>query len=147
MNTNPNADRELRDREPSTGHEQEERRDVALASVLPPHGARHTRVLKVALSPVEIIERALSMAQLQGAIEKRESERQEANRCIREGLRAMREEVSRMGRVMAEKAEPREVACEVRWTDGRMDVVRLDTGEVIESRSASDPSAHGEREP
>lgn len=46
-------------------------------------------------------------------------------------------EIARIGRILELGAEPRQVECDVlmNWEDGRIETVRLDTGEVVDSRA------------
>jgi hypothetical protein len=100
--------------------------------------------LPVRLDEVTLKERALELA---GKIEEHdrlEKDRKEQAKAMKEEVDAAGNEVRRLAGIVKTGEEPREV--EVRWdpnhAERTMELLRLDTGELVRSRPMDKPEIH-----
>lgn len=100
-------------------------------------GKRFDRWLPVTLTENEILERSKALAETLQTKRRVENEKANEMRNYGEQLKDLAGEIAKLGQVVATGEESRSVNCEQRHNEGRIEVVRLDTGEVIESREAS----------
>jgi hypothetical protein len=104
---------------------------------------RITRALKVNLTETELAERSARMAQLIREAGERELARKDADSRAKKVIAEIEATVSSLAIEVNEKAETRAVECRLR-RDERMrtiEVIRLDTKEVIEIRPMTDEEA------
>lgn len=105
-----------------------------------PEAKTGVREVRFHLTPEELADRAQRLAAACNGI----TELDERHADIRAGLKAERKEAvaewRRLTRVVSEGAEWREVAVEERPDYSRrcVDIVRMDTGEILESRAMTD---------
>lgn len=95
-----------------------------------------TRTLPVELTQAELLDRGEALALGRGSRNEWESDRKETAARYRERLDLLDAEIDRLAGIVREKAEPRPVECRsVRDIErGVVEVVRTDTGEIVESR-------------
>lgn len=94
------------------------------------------RTLPVQLTVPELIERGYMLAQQNDRRSDIEGDKKEANEDFKKQLEIVGTEIWRLKRIVLQKAEPRPVKCrEIRdYRRAVVEVVRLDTGELVESR-------------
>lgn len=94
------------------------------------------RNLKVELTHDEKYDMGLKLAKEHGEIVKATEAKEEVSATLTAELKAARARASSTARVLANGYEFREVECEWRYTpeERRADLVRLDLGEVVETR-------------
>lgn len=95
-----------------------------------------TRTLPVRLTERELLDRGESLALERFARNHCDAQRKAAAAGFKEQLEVFEAEIDRLAGIVREKAEPRPVACRnVRdMNRGVIEVVRTDTGEIVESR-------------
>jgi len=95
-----------------------------------------TRTLPVLLTDRELLDRGEALALERFARNHCDADRKAAAAGFKEQLEVFEAEIDRLAGIVREKAEPRPVECKnVRDLDrGVIEVTRLDTGEIVESR-------------
>lgn len=93
--------------------------------------------LRCALHPAEVAERADRCAIKMGERDKVAIELKVVSAELRTQIKALEGEISSLGRMVREKVETREVECKEVEAFGQnaVQVVRLDTGEVVRERA------------
>jgi hypothetical protein len=96
---------------------------------------KETRKLPVTLTEVELTERRDALATRDQERVKIEIEKKAASRAFRERLKPVVEDITRISGEIISRTEVRDVECEVRdsLVNGQVEVVRLDTNEVIDT--------------
>ena len=95
-----------------------------------------TKYLKCALNPTELLARAKSLAHANGEIKSVTAQLAEAKANLPKKIAELEAEQGRLAQIVANEAELRDVPCLQRWTeDDRIEVVRLDSMEVVELRA------------
>lgn len=98
---------------------------------------KESRILPVALTPDEVRERGRMLARELGEMQQLEADQASQRKEMKEDLEEQSGKVSGLGRVVREGLEHRPVECECRLNMalGLVEEIRLDTGEIIASRS------------
>lgn len=100
---------------------------------------RSTEELRCPLTGEELAERGADAARLCVAIENLEEERKLASREFREQIAVRKKELRAVVAQIRERVEERLVPCESRpdYEAGVMQTARLDTGEIVRTRTLS----------
>lgn len=94
------------------------------------------RTLPVKLTVPELVERGYMLADEQTKKRSIESAKKSANEDFKAKLETAEEEIARLTRIVHQKAEERPVKCREKRDYKRsvIEVIRLDTGEIVDSR-------------
>jgi hypothetical protein len=96
----------------------------------------HTRTLPVRLTQAELLERGKALALVRQDCNHIESDMKLTVRAFKDRIEIREAEIDRLAEIVDLEAEPRPVECRnVRdMNRGVIEVVRTDTGEIVESR-------------
>ena len=99
-----------------------------------------TRTLPCVLTDDELLARGDALARQHAAIKDEEAAQAGEKKRMKEALDELTGEQARLARIVRDKAEPRDVECRIvhDYATQAVQVVRTDTGEVIESRAMTD---------
>lgn len=99
-----------------------------------------TRTLPVTLTDSELLERGDQLARAHQAVTDEEARQKTEKERMKDALGELEGAVRRLARIVRDKAEDRDVECRIvhDYLANAVQVVREDTGEVIESRAMSD---------
>lgn len=99
-----------------------------------------TRTLPVRLTEDELIARGDALARQHQVVRDEELVQKGEREAMKQRLADLESEQARLARIVRDKAEPRPVECRVvfDYAGNAVQVVREDTGEVIEARAMTD---------
>ena len=101
---------------------------------------RETRLLVCDLTEDEISERAKQLAVSKGEMEQHQLHAKEIKADLKKKGEQLRAQISQLARACREGKEEREIVCELLYDEDELtvDVVRVDTGQVVSSRPMTD---------
>lgn len=105
---------------------------------------RFNRWLEVKLTEDEVLERSKALAETIQTKRKVENEKANDMRAYGEQLKDLSGEIAKLSHVVSTGEESRSVEVEESRREGNIVIVRLDTGEVIETRAAEGDELQGE---
>lgn len=99
-----------------------------------------TRTLPVRLTQAELLERGEALALERFARNHCDADRKATATAFKEQLEVFEAEIDRLAGIVREKAEPRPVECRSLRDQARgvVEVMRIDTAEIVESRVMTD---------
>ncbi len=99
-----------------------------------------TRTLPVELTDDELLQRGDELARAIQAVREEERHQKAQREAMKDALASLQGDCARLAQVVRERAEPRSVGCRIvhDYAANAVQLVREDTGEVIESRAMSD---------
>ena len=101
---------------------------------------KEVRNLPVALSEAELVERAKILGDLVVEITRKEEEKRATSKSLQKSIDVLKERQTELAMICVAGEELREIECEIaqNYKNDVVDVIRIDTGEVIESRPMRD---------
>lgn len=103
------------------------------------------RELPVKLAASQLLEIAISKANAEAQLEQDESKLEDIKREWGDKLKEQKKQIAAMGSALRTREQRQPIDCYERWRDGAtLEVVRTDTGEVIDVRVATLRDKQGE---
>lgn len=103
-----------------------------------------TRILPCRLTDAELLDRGNALATWRGVRNERDADRAAEAKRLRALVDEADEEIDRLAAIIRDRAEPRSVECRSELHGYEVVTVRLDTGEEVKRRAATDADRQAE---